>query len=246
MWGSHLHRRLRREGGGYESTCDVAFETPLDAFGTTVEGALERARKVVEAGGASIDGTPLVELRLATMTADFSRQGAVSGSLRFEGRLAEAPAFPFAFEGPADAFYAALQAASEALRGDGIVAEQIQETPGFWVFPTLAMAGALGAFFDRRTGRTVVMGSSMPIERWLWGYERGLVEEGGGVLVVTEVRDRKRTIEALRWLGVGFKSWHLVDLPFRLPGAASRTAVSTLHAAGDAFVWHVERPSAPA
>jgi hypothetical protein len=245
VWGSRLRRRLRREGGGYDSTCDVEFFRPLEAFGPTVETALEAARKAVEAGGASLDETPLVELRLVRLNVAFPKGRAPQGELFFEGTLAQAFAFPFTFEGPPDTFFSALEAASAALEHRGIIAADIQETPNYWVFPALAMASSLGAFFDRRTGRTVTMGSSMSIESWIWGYERGLLEGDDAVLVVTEIRDRTRTIDVLRRLGVGFKSWHLTELPFRLPGAADWSTIGTLQDAGDAFVWHVEGHSAP-
>lgn len=244
VWDSRLHRRLRREGGGYDATCKVEFSQPLEAFEPTVEAALDVARKAVEVRGASLDGTPLVELRLVRLNVAFPKGRDPQGEFFFEGTLAQAFAFPFTFEGPPDTFFSALEAASAALEHRGIIAADIQQTPNYWVFPALAMASSLGAFFDRRTGRTVAMGSSMSIENWIWGYERSLLEGGDTVLVVTEIRERKRTIDVLRRLGVGFKSWHLTDLPFRLPGAADWANIGTLQDAGDAFVWHVEGHSA--
>jgi len=246
-WESFLERCNKREGS-LKPTRTIRFERPLEVFGPTVERALDDARTCVAVGGARLHGMSVVELRLAGVEASFDVQGNVPdglGILRFEGALEQEPPFPFSFDGPADQFFAAMLEATRVVDGLPFVADAIRETPDYWVFPARTN-GCLGAIFDRRAKCALAMGSAFPIELWIWGHERGLfdAEDSAGDLVVTEIPDRNRAVDALRRLGIGFKSSDLDVLPLVLRRAATWKAIPQLHDAGDSLVWHVERASA--
>ena len=245
-WESFLQRCNKREGT-FKSTRAIRFQRPLEAFGSTVERALDEARARVAAGGASLHGMPLAELRLTGVEAAFDALGNVRdglGTLRFEGALEHEPPFPFSFDGPAEIFFAAMSAATRVVNAQPFIAEEIRESPDYWIFPTRADGGPRGAIFDRRTKRAVSMGSAFPIELWIWGYERGLLDAdySDGNLVVTEIRDRERAVRALIAMGQRPSEANLANLPLVFPGGAAWQAIPVLHEAGDALVWRVERP----
>jgi hypothetical protein len=238
LWESYLSRRK----GTFEPTREIRFELGLAVFGVTVESALAEARRCVASGGVRLHDIAVSALRLSRVQASFDKVGQVrEGQLAFEGTLADVPAFPFPIEGRRDTVFGALLAASKAAHGIGLLADAIRETPDYWIFPART-TGCHGAFYDRRTERAVVMGSAFPIELWIWGYERGLLdpEWSEGNLVITEIRDRDRALPALRRLGLKVQRRSL-DLPAVIEKGARWTEIPVLHEAGDSLAWHVER-----
>jgi hypothetical protein len=222
----------------------VAFDLPMKTFGPSVEEALAEARRRLQEGGVQLNGTTIAELRLQSLEVSFGTIGDVPDDLsrfRFEGALQSPPPFPFAFDGHARTFFAAMLAAASVVKAEPFDVEAIRESAEYWIFPTRTN-GCLGAIFDRRAGKAIAMGSAFPIELWIWGYERGLLDEdyGASNLIVTEVRDRGRAVHALRRLGAGFKSADLAELPLIVRGAATWTSIPELHNAGDAILWRVE------
>jgi hypothetical protein len=244
-----LNRGRKRDRGKPpvpSSTLD--FELALSDFGDTWDVAVERARELA-AERVMLDGIALQSLHVAKIEVSFEEHDASKafkyGTVHFTGTLAEPLPFPFvpgrvapARDGDIE-FFEALEAAS--VNASPIQVDEIEELEGYWVFPVHHI-GNTGAFVDRRTGRVVGMGSPLPAALWIWGYERGLLEDDAHDLVVEHVTDRSRAFGALnRFARVRAKD--LDSLPLILEGCATWQAVLPLHDAGDALTWRVAKPT---
>jgi hypothetical protein len=84
------------------------------------------------------------------------------------------------------------------------------------------------------------MGSGLPVELWLWGYERDLLHEPPRDLVIDRVNDPLRATKLRRLARLG--SDDLENVPLVLEACASWLAIDTLHELGDAVDWHVQSP----
>jgi hypothetical protein len=226
----------------------IDFELDLSEFGEEWASAVQRARDL-SAQPAALDGVTLASLHVAKIEVTFEAndpgQAFLHGTAHFAGTLAEAFPFPFvpglvSAARPGDVeFFDALEAAS--LDSGPIQVDEIEELDAYWVFPAHSI-GNTGAIVDRRTGRVIGMGSSMPSTMWIWGYERGLLEDDTRDLVIEHVKDRARAIGALqRFARLGVHD--LDDLPLILEGCASWQAILPLNEAGDAITWRVQRPT---
>jgi hypothetical protein len=241
------HKRDRGKPPVPSSTLD--FELELADFGDTWDVAVERARELA-AERVMLDGIALRSTHVAKIEVSFQENDASKafeyGTVHFVGTLAEPLPFPFvpgrvapAREGDVE-FFEALEAAS--VMASPIQVDEIEELEGYWVFPVHSI-GNTGAFVDRRSGRVVAMGSPLPTVMWIWGYERGLLEDDTRDVVVEHVTDRSRAFEALkRFARVRAKD--LDSLPLVLEECATWQAVLPLHDAGDALTWRVAIPTA--
>jgi hypothetical protein len=226
----------------------IEFELELSEFGSDWAIAVQRSRELAS-GPASIDGVKLMSLHVAKIEVTFDGNDASnayrSGTAQFIGTFAEAFPFPFvpgrispARTGDVE-FFDALEAAS--LNAGPIHVDEIEELESYWVFPVHSI-GNTGVFVDRRTGRVVEMGSPLPATMWIWGYERGLLEDSPCDLVIEQVKDLARAITPLkRFARIG--AHDLDALPLVLEGCASWQAVLHLFEAGDAITWRVQRPA---
>lgn len=224
------------------------FEFELSEFGEEWASAVQRARDL-STQPAALDGVTLASLHVekieVTFEANDASQAFRFGTVHFSGTVAEAFPFPFvpgrvspARPGDVD-FFEALEAA--CFNSGPIQVDEIEELDAYWVFPVHSV-GNTGAFADRRTGRIVGMGSPLPATMWIWGYERGLLDDDPRDLVIEQVKDPARAIGALkRFARIGFDE--LQNLPLILEGCASWQAIFPLHEAGDAVTWRVQRPA---
>lgn len=234
-------KNLARKNGYFEPTNKFRLQLELAMLGDTVEEALEEARECVAEGGLRLSGIRATEVHLTKVAAVFDKDGRPRqehSHITFEGLLEEVPAFPAVFEGPREAFFAALRAASSALGDVPLAVDAVQESPEYWFFPT-NMIDCVGALYDRRLERALKLGSTYPLGLWIWGYERGLVvpDYAAGDLVITKIHVRERAKDFLSRCGVN----EPFELPLIVPGAAMWMNILPLHEAGDALDWRVER-----
>lgn len=119
---------------------------------------------------------------------------------------------------------------------------EVRETERWWYFPVESTSCA-GVVVDKAEGRATPLGKQGRLEDWLWGYDAGLLEEGNLAIVVTEVFDVPRAIDAFARIGLRVSQTALRHLPLRLDAHGVVQRLREARAIdGSIARWHVEGP----
>jgi hypothetical protein len=116
----------------------------------------------------------------------------------------------------------------------------------YWVFPALYTEGIAVEKSDGRVTSFASWGADL--ESTLWAYERGLFDPSRACLVVDEVHDFERTLDAIRALrrDVRYETRRdvadkLAVLPAAFPHTLRGSSGRELLAAEGAFLWRACR-----
>jgi hypothetical protein len=215
---------------------DARFKTTLWAVEVAADGLTTVTRWSAVDATPHLDGVAAVEAR---------RTDGADGTISLDLVLAEPlPRVHLPWAGaPAPpgevSFDEALERA--ATMGYPIALDAIREAPAYFVFPWYQI-GSRGGIVEKRGGRLVELGSAFPIDDWLWGYESGLLEEPPGDLVVVEVREAHRALDALGGILRARPTSRLLQaLPLLLPEAAHWMAIPHLRRAEGSMRWEIRR-----
>ncbi|MGN6106070.1 MAG: hypothetical protein ACTHU0_13260 [Kofleriaceae bacterium] len=212
----------------------IRFRLELSSLDPDWQAAVARARKLES---ATIDGVSArielhkVELHFAT----YIDQTEPDGEASFEAVVEQPIPFPHSFDDPD--FVKALARAANVAGDLRIQADEIEATERYWIFP-IQQIGTTGVIVDRTHGRAFDISGSLDRMTWIWAYERGLLDEPAGDLIIERIFDPDRAFAALHQLARVYRE-DLESLPLVLRGCATWTAAARLKEADGALTWRV-------